>query len=297
MQATSCSPCQTPQTVTNPPGGEENSMGSGAFCPQERSAGPNHRNFANPLVCNALDKVNPPAQGVHVAYYGYRWYDPLTGRWPSRDPIGENGGVNLYGFVGNDGIALVDSLGLRFINGLEEDPAGDDDLSWQFREYKVLIYRFGWHCDGEVVCECKSSHRVFTKAFSGSASASAAVTWWNDLLYYYPREPLPETAILLRPLEYEYWDDSEVKATNNRVFDTARKEVRDQIVDMVTKEAKKGVVCSYTIDCTGKLEMLGVLPNGDKVLYNEGPLIDLKNKLTEEAEERQRQLRERLELD
>ena len=33
-------------------------------------------------------------------YYGYRYYDPLTGRWPSRDPIEEEGGVNLYGFVG-----------------------------------------------------------------------------------------------------------------------------------------------------------------------------------------------------
>jgi len=25
-------------------------------------------------------------------YYGYRYYDPATGRWPSRDPIGEMGG-------------------------------------------------------------------------------------------------------------------------------------------------------------------------------------------------------------
>ena len=31
--------------------------------------------------------------------------------WPSRDPIGENGGVNLYGFVGNDGIDSYDVLG------------------------------------------------------------------------------------------------------------------------------------------------------------------------------------------
>jgi hypothetical protein len=23
------------------------------------------------------------------------YYDPVTGRWPSRDPIGERGGVNL----------------------------------------------------------------------------------------------------------------------------------------------------------------------------------------------------------
>ena len=44
-------------------------------------------------------------------YYGYRYYDPLTGRWPSRDPIEESGGVNLCGFVGNDGINWVDFLG------------------------------------------------------------------------------------------------------------------------------------------------------------------------------------------
>jgi hypothetical protein len=29
----------------------------------------------------------------HVAYYGYRYYDPVAGRWPSRDPIGEEGGA------------------------------------------------------------------------------------------------------------------------------------------------------------------------------------------------------------
>ncbi|MEI6607735.1 MAG: RHS repeat-associated core domain-containing protein, partial [Verrucomicrobiota bacterium] len=43
--------------------------------------------------------------------YIYRPYDPLTGRWPSRDPIGEEGGLNLYGFVGNDGVDNIDLLG------------------------------------------------------------------------------------------------------------------------------------------------------------------------------------------
>jgi len=45
-------------------------------------------------------------------YYGYRYYDPVTGRWPSRDPIEERGGVNLYGFVGNDVANKWDLLGL-----------------------------------------------------------------------------------------------------------------------------------------------------------------------------------------
>ncbi len=45
-------------------------------------------------------------------YYGYRYYDPVTGRWPSRDPIGERGGVNLYGMVGNRITNVFDILGL-----------------------------------------------------------------------------------------------------------------------------------------------------------------------------------------
>ena len=52
-----------------------------------------------------------PLTGLY--YYGYRWYDPLTGRWPSRDPIEERGGVNLYGFVGNDGVDEIDIFGLK----------------------------------------------------------------------------------------------------------------------------------------------------------------------------------------
>jgi len=35
--------------------------------------------------------------------------------WPSRDPIGERGGVNLYGFVGNDGVSGMDILGLKLV--------------------------------------------------------------------------------------------------------------------------------------------------------------------------------------
>jgi hypothetical protein len=38
--------------------------------------------------------------------------------WPSRDPIEEEGGVNLYGFVGNDGISSIDFLGLAQESGV-----------------------------------------------------------------------------------------------------------------------------------------------------------------------------------
>jgi len=42
----------------------------------------------------------------------YRAYDPDLGRWISRDPIGETGGFNLYGYVGNSPDNFVDPFGL-----------------------------------------------------------------------------------------------------------------------------------------------------------------------------------------
>jgi len=56
--------------------------------------------------------TKPVEAGTGWLYYGYRWYDAEMGRWVNRDPIEESGGVNLYGFVGNDGVGMVDVLGL-----------------------------------------------------------------------------------------------------------------------------------------------------------------------------------------
>lgn len=47
--------------------------------------------------------------------YGYRYYLPQLGRWPSRDPIVEEGGINLYGVVGNDPVSHIDLYGLKFL--------------------------------------------------------------------------------------------------------------------------------------------------------------------------------------
>jgi RHS repeat-associated protein len=44
-------------------------------------------------------------------YYGYRYYDPSTGRWPNRDPFEEQGGKNLYGFVSNNPVDTIDTDG------------------------------------------------------------------------------------------------------------------------------------------------------------------------------------------
>ena len=75
-------------------------------------------------------------------YYGYRYYDPLTGTWPSRDPVEEDGGENLYSFVYGDSVNSFDELGLRRRSGNQNrnrdrgwnldlfDARGQDILKW-----------------------------------------------------------------------------------------------------------------------------------------------------------------------
>ena len=50
-------------------------------------------------------------------YYGHRYCQPETGRWASREPVGEWGGYNLYGFIWNDTVSFVDYLGLIPLGG------------------------------------------------------------------------------------------------------------------------------------------------------------------------------------
>ncbi len=53
-----------------------------------------------------------------LVYYNYRYYNPKDGRWINRDPIAEEGGWNLYAFLGNSTQDKFDALGLIGIFGL-----------------------------------------------------------------------------------------------------------------------------------------------------------------------------------
>ncbi|MDY6904545.1 MAG: RHS repeat-associated core domain-containing protein [Thermodesulfobacteriota bacterium] len=111
------------------------------------------------------------AGGLHdrdtgLVRFGYRDYDPDTGRWTAKDPIGFAGGdSDLYGYVLNDPVNLVDPWGLEssagYLNefsrdmsvnggpppGVEADPAGvwndigkiqrfwSNSLAWVLRAY------------------------------------------------------------------------------------------------------------------------------------------------------------------
>jgi RHS repeat-associated protein len=76
--------------------------------------------FAEPIrVTGPMGKTNPIRFSTKYTddesdflYYGYRYYNPSTGRWLNRDPVGETGSPILYGFANNDSLKSTDFLGL-----------------------------------------------------------------------------------------------------------------------------------------------------------------------------------------
>jgi RHS repeat-associated protein len=105
-----------------------------------------------------------------LLYYGYRYYNASTGRWLSRDPIGERGGLNLYEFVGNEPSNGVDPLGLylrspSWINCLGYASGQDADIqpdekggkSGKGESLKEVVEKLGFKCKGPTTKECKST--------------------------------------------------------------------------------------------------------------------------------------------
>ena len=77
-------------------------------------------NGAKTRQVNRLSAQQPRLEKAHgydetasgMFFYGFRYYDAETGRWLSKDPIEESGGLNLYGMVGNNPISRWDYLGM-----------------------------------------------------------------------------------------------------------------------------------------------------------------------------------------
>jgi RHS repeat-associated protein len=116
-------------------------------------------------------------------YYGYRYYDPETGRWPSRDPIEEQGGINLYGFVGNDGVNKWDLLGHvsgtpcvgvgSVISSVDTAACGiEGQATWPFCRIKTKTRRITLKCRSG----CRSSINPFAKTYNCFVITSTG-TW------------------------------------------------------------------------------------------------------------------------
>jgi len=173
-----------------------------SFAPGKTACGSKNRvgNFfgqeAKSLPVNRLPARNPHRENGFRRYetasgmffYGFRYYDPVTGRWPSRDPIEERGGNNLYGFAGNNGVNTWDLLGLFFSScEVVSGPTPKTDAKWEIAEasFSGTPATFSasldgvevtWVLEGEVECCCDglfSKPKTETKSVKKTAEKSA----------------------------------------------------------------------------------------------------------------------------
>lgn len=77
----------------------------------------------------APDTEKTQFPGVRSAISGLRYYSPTLGRFINQDPIAESGGLNLYGFCGNNGVNRWDHLGMDWTDIYNW--TGTADSSWE----------------------------------------------------------------------------------------------------------------------------------------------------------------------
>jgi RHS repeat-associated protein len=65
------------------------------------------------ISSNPFQYTGRENDGTGLYYYRARYYSPRTQRFISQDPIGFAGGINLYAYVGDSPVDLIDPFGLR----------------------------------------------------------------------------------------------------------------------------------------------------------------------------------------
>ena len=130
--------------------------------------------FGNTIVANGSEAGSNPFrfstkyfdEETGLSYYGYRYYSPELGRWINRDPIKEDGGLNLYGFVGNGPINKFDLLGLATVINNSE-----------MTLVLIASHTYKWKCLGEDekgCCDAKDEHKESALPFGLSNEGSQA---------------------------------------------------------------------------------------------------------------------------
>ena len=113
------------------------------------------REFDPVPVDNSRETAKNEVPEFFTVNSGRRFYSPELGRWLNRDPIGEVGGENVYGFVANQPSGGIDLLGYLFglFGGCKSTYAFKDledeyvpfvfELEIKGEKQQVILDRFG----------------------------------------------------------------------------------------------------------------------------------------------------------
>ncbi len=79
---------------------------------------------------NAAKYTGREDDGTGLYYYRARYYSPVLQRFISEDPIGLEGGINLYAYVDNNPTNFKDSFGLDKTKGMSDPSMGTYQDQW-----------------------------------------------------------------------------------------------------------------------------------------------------------------------
>jgi RHS repeat-associated protein len=129
--------------------GDDNSanlQNSYAYSPygQSSTVGPDSTNNPNQYTSRENDNTG-------LYFYRARYYDPVLKRFISSDPIGLEGGINTYSYVGGNPLSFTDPSGLREVQGTF-GIGGLFGYGWGSKQGQF----YGWGLSiGVAISECK----------------------------------------------------------------------------------------------------------------------------------------------
>ena len=144
-----------------------------------------------------------------TVYYNYRHYEPVTGRWLGRDPLGENAGACLYAILHNISVCAVDVLGMHIFEKYCTVDKITEDSDWKLEKYKyktisanngfqqITEIETTWVLHAEVECCCWSWwHGFGRRSYKVRNKISKRVKYSSQLpKYYYAYTPTGLTSI------------------------------------------------------------------------------------------------------
>jgi RHS repeat-associated protein len=180
-----------------------------------------------------------------LVYYGYRFYCPELGRWLSRDPIGNRGGIALHIFVANGPIHRFDPRGLQIFPG--PSPGGNappSSVSAYCCGTPVTVYSPTTHCCCKNGTTVSSDLSSACKVVDRTEIASGVKRHKGTLSYQIPGAPT-QVHVWLEWKGYGYDGSADANGANDSIIHAGATGAILQIDDSDSPTDVKLKPCEY----------------------------------------------------